>query len=299
MERMFTILGCLVILAVAPPATAEEPEQDRTPPGIGMGACVLPGGHTVPADGEIPWRGLESVGPPVTKVIGKSGVPAGVVRPVRWTENSDQGDILTPKNRMRTLNGLSLYFSSATGGFGFRLGYDRRLTPVLRLIAANEYMTYGPVQASRKLGEHLRPRGAASDPDIDAGGSYASILVEETNCAPRRIRGRALSSIRPSRRRLRGLPFGWIRPRYGVGGRVRRHKREDDRNGGDLLADSRIFHSPWAVMSSPALMFGFGKNKDLAVTTDGRYTVARFSDALGNPGDLSGFSLSIGAGRYF
>lgn len=297
MERMLTTLGCLVILAVAPPATAEEPEQDRTPPGVGMGACVLPGGHIVPTDGEIPWRGLESVGPPVTKVIGKSGVPAGVVRPVRWTEYSDQGDILSPKNRMRNLNGLSLYFSSATGGFGFRLGYDRRLSPVLRLIAANEYMTYGPVQASRKLGEHLRP-GVQRVTLISMPVGLMRQFWSKRRIVPHVGFGAGPYLRYDHRGGYGGYPSGGFGFGSGSAGEYAGINVRMTQWGGPVGGFPDISFTLGGYIVS-GFSVRFGKNKDLAVTTDGRYTVARFSDALGNPGDLSGFSLSIGAGRYF
>ncbi len=40
-------------------------------------------------------------------------------------------------------NRLSAYFSSASGGFGFRFAYDRRLSPTLRFTAGPEFLTYG------------------------------------------------------------------------------------------------------------------------------------------------------------
>ena len=42
-----------------------------------------------------------------------------------------------------------------------------------------------------------------------------------------------------------------------------------------------------------------GEKKDMAVTVDGRYTIARVTDFLGNPGDFSGFALLLGIGKYF
>jgi hypothetical protein len=43
----------------------------------------------------------------------------------------------------------------------------------------------------------------------------------------------------------------------------------------------------------------FGADRDLALTVSGRYGYARFSDALGSPGDFSGVSLAVGFGKYF
>ena len=43
----------------------------------------------------------------------------------------------------------------------------------------------------------------------------------------------------------------------------------------------------------------FGAKKNLALTIEGRYTLARFIDAMGSPGDFSGLSLAIGFGKAF
>jgi hypothetical protein len=42
-----------------------------------------------------------------------------------------------------------------------------------------------------------------------------------------------------------------------------------------------------------------GAKKDPALTFEGRYTMAQFVDALGSPGDFSGFSLAVGFGKAF
>ena len=42
-----------------------------------------------------------------------------------------------------------------------------------------------------------------------------------------------------------------------------------------------------------------GENKDFALSLSGRYTLARFTDTLGHPGDLGGPSLAVGFGKYF
>ena len=55
MRRTLTILACLGAVAAATSLAAEGPPPERTLPGVGMGACVLPGGHSVPTDAEMPW----------------------------------------------------------------------------------------------------------------------------------------------------------------------------------------------------------------------------------------------------
>lgn len=296
MRRTLTILACLGAVAAATSLAAEGPPSERTLPGVGMGACVLPGGHSVPTDAEMPWIGPDFT-PPVTTGFGRSGVPANLVRPVRWTEDANQGDILRPRNSLRALNGLSLYFSSATGGFGFRLGYDRRLSPVLRLIAANEYMTYGPLQASQKLGEHLRP-----------GVQRVTLISMPVGL---------LRQFGVKRRIVPHVGFGagpYVRydHRGGYGGYTTGELGFGTGSAGGyrgINVGITQFGGPIGGFPDISLTLGgyvlsgcsvrFGEHGNLAVTTDGRYTLARFSDALGNPGDLSGFSLSIGVGKYF
>lgn len=59
---------------------------------------------------------------------------------------------------MSTLNRFRTYFSSASGGFGLRIGYDRRVRPDLRLTAGTEMLTYGYAKAADILGADL-PEG--------------------------------------------------------------------------------------------------------------------------------------------
>ncbi len=296
MRRVLTSLICFGVLAAASSPGAEETDT-FTPPGAGVGACVIQDGNGVSADGEIPWKGSDMMVPSVSTGFGKLGVPSEGVRPVRWTEYAEEGDILMPQSGMRNKNGLSLYFSSATGGFGFRMGYDRRLSPVLRLIAGNEYMTYGPLQALKKLGEHLRP-GVQRVTLI----SMPVGLLRQFGVEKRIVPHVGFGAGPYVRFDHRGGYGGFLSGGLGIGTGL---------GGGNSGMGVRLSQlgSPVDGFSDISFTMGgyilsgfnvrFGENKDLAVTTDGRYTLARFSDALGNPGDLSGFSLSIGVGKYF
>ena len=211
------ILACLGAATAATSLAAKGPDPERTLTGVGMGACVLPGGHGVATDAEMPWI-VSNLTPSVTTGFGRSGVPADlVVRPVRWTENANQGVILPPGNSLRDMNGLSLYFSSATGGFGFRMGYDRRLSPVLAADCGKRIYDVRTASGFAEARRTSASRGAACNPHIDACRLAAAIRGEETNRAPRRFRRRTLSSIRPSRR-IRGLRHRRSGLRYGVGG---------------------------------------------------------------------------------
>lgn len=42
-----------------------------------------------------------------------------------------------------------------------------------------------------------------------------------------------------------------------------------------------------------------GGDRDLAITLAGRYSVTRFTDAIGNPSYFSSLSLAVGFGKYF
>jgi len=55
-------------------------------------------------------------------------------------------------NRPPDLNRLNAFFSSASGGFGFRMAFDRRLSSTLRFTAGPEFLTYGLQQSLAKLG---------------------------------------------------------------------------------------------------------------------------------------------------
>ena len=50
---------------------------------------------------------------------------------------------------------------------------------------------------------------------------------------------------------------------------------------------------------SSGLNIRLGEQKDFALTLEGRYTLAHFTNALGSPGDFSGLSLAVGFGKYF
>ena len=51
--------------------------------------------------------------------------------------------------------------------------------------------------------------------------------------------------------------------------------------------------------ASSGLNIRLGEQKDFALTLEGRYTLAHFTNALGSPGDFSGLSLAVGFGKYF
>jgi hypothetical protein len=190
------------------------------------------------------------------------------------------------------LNRFRAYFSSASGGFGVRIGYDRKINSDLRLTAGTEMLTYGYPKAADILGAQL----------------------------PANV----------TRITLISLPFG-IQQQFGTENRVIPHvglaagpilrfdhhptlapgfypTYADLRTRGTTL-NFGISGNPFADYPTMSLTFGgfvetgtdirLGEDRDFSLTLAGRYGLARFSDALGNPGDFSGFSLSLGFGKYF
>jgi hypothetical protein len=190
------------------------------------------------------------------------------------------------------LNRFRAYFSSASGGFGLRIGYDRRFRPDLRLTAGTELLTYGYHRASDILGAQL----------------------------PANVTRITLVSV----------PFG-IQQQFGSGNRVVPHigiavgpiirfdhhpglapgfyPSNTDVRTGWRSSSLELTIRPFEDFPRLSLTLGgfveagtdvrLGANRDLSLTVAGRYGLARFPDALGNPGDFSGLSLSVGFGKYF
>ena len=190
------------------------------------------------------------------------------------------------------LNRFRAYFSSASGGFGLRISYDRRIRSDLRLTAGTEALTYGYRRASDVLGAQLSPN--------------------------------------VTRITLMSLPFG-IQQQFGSSNRVIPHigvaagpvlrfdhhpglapgfypSYTDFRTGrGSSSLDIAI--RPFEDFPTMSLTVGgfveagtdvrLGTDRDLSLTVTGRYSLTRFPDALGQPGDFSGMSFSVGFGKYF
>ena len=190
------------------------------------------------------------------------------------------------------LNRFRAYFSSASGGFGLRIGYDRRVGSDLRLTAGTELLTYGYRRASDILGAQL----------------------------PKNV----------TRITLISMPFG-IQQQFGSGNRVIPHigvaagpvVRFDhhpnlgpgfypsytDIRTGRRSSSLDLSIRPFEEFPTMSLTLGgfveagadvrLGAQRDLSLTIAGRYGVARFTDTLGEPGDFSGMSFSVGFGKYF
>ena len=227
-----------------------------------------------------------------------------VVPPVLRDKSSpvwpDQSDIKMDESpNLSSLNGLSGYFSSATGGFGFRFGYVRRVTPVTRLTAGMEFLTYGFQQALKRLGS-----------DMPAGVTRVT-LVSIPVGLQRQFRqdGRVVPFVGLGAGPYFRFDHQAVSTGYYPGGISFSGGSSYLRNGGQSSALGLGIGLPFeGAPTISATLGGYvgsgldirvGADQDFAITLDGRYTLARFTEALGSPGDLSGFSLGIGFGRYF
>ena len=212
----------------------------------------------------------------------------------------DQSDIMMDESpNLSSLNGLSGYFSSATGGFGFRFGYGRRVTPVTRLTAGMEFLTYGFQQTLKRLGS-----------DLPAGVTRVT-LVSIPVGLQRQFRqdGRVVPFVGLGAGPYFRFDHQAVSTGYYPGGISFSGGSSYLRNGDQSSALGLRIGLPFeGAPTISATLGGYvgsgldirvGADQDFAITLDGRYTLARFTEALGSPGDLSGFSLGIGFGRYF
>ncbi len=200
-------------------------------------------------------------------------------------------------NAVELLNHLGFFFSTASGGFGFRINYDHALSPHIRLTASPEFLTYGLLKAQ-------------------------SILRDLMPASTTRITLIAL----PIGLQRHFAPTSRINPYVGFGAgpivRLDHRARQPGyypynypgfsgtfRNGRNQLGVTVPLSLDELDFPSTSLTLGghvasgmnihFGAKKDLALTIEGRYTLARFVDALGSPGDFSGFSAAVGFGKAF
>lgn len=211
----------------------------------------------------------------------------------------EQGDVLLPQ-RSPMLNGLSGFFSSATGGVGFRIGYDRRLSPVVRFIAGTELLTYGYEQSIARLGSAM-PANVSRITLVSLPVGLQRQFAAEGRLVPHIGFGagpilRFDHQLGPS-----GFYPGGVGFNAGVGSLGQGLGYSD---GMDLSIGLPIDDFPQLSLTvggfvASGMDIRLGENKDLALTVDGRYSLTYFTDMLGSPGDFSGFSLAIGFGKYF
>ena len=192
------------------------------------------------------------------------------------------------------LNRLSAFFSSASGGFGFRLNFDRRLSPRLRLTAGPEMLTYGLLKSLDLLGEDM-PENTTRITLLALPLGLQRQFTPKSRVVPHVGFGAGPLLRFDHRPTLAGSsPFG-----YGGSIRTSVGYPYNALQVGLPLDDFPQTSLTLGGFVSSGLNIRFGEQKDLALTVEGRYPLARFTDTLGSPGDFSGLSLAVGFGKYF
>ena len=193
------------------------------------------------------------------------------------------------------LNHLGVFFSTASGGFGFRINYDRKLSSHARLIASPEFLTYGFSKSQSILGDQM--------PGATTRISLMALPIGLQHHFSSK------SSVNPyfgfGAGPLLRLDHRSPRPGYyNYGNAGLRGAFADGRN--TLGATVPLYLDDFPSMSltvgghlAAGLNIQLGQKKDIALTLEGRYTLARFTDALGAAGDFSGYSLAVGFGKAF
>lgn len=192
------------------------------------------------------------------------------------------------------LNRLSAYFSTASGGFGFRMSFDRRISPYLRALIAPEFLTYSFVRSAQILGNQM-PANTTRITLFQLPIGLQHQISSKSRVVPHLGFG-----VGPILRFDHRSPRPGYYPNnagFGVG-----YQNGQDALGftfPTLTEDYPDLSLTLGGHASAGLSFKLGEKKDLGVSIEGRYTLARFTDALGSPGDFSGFSLGIGFGKQF
>jgi hypothetical protein len=310
MRKTYTVVLALALLTSAVSIAAEEaaqtPDGRAQEEGVAIGIQIPPTGP-----GEMgvhgPRSGFDSPtwqGPGsdllITPNRGRFGARVGASQRLTPPGYPEDGNLMmNPSSRAPNLNGLSGFFSSATGGIGFRIGYDRRLSPVVRLMAGTELLTYGYRQSTDKLGEQM-PAGVDRITLISFPVGLQRQFAADATIVPHI--GFGVGPI------LRfDHQIGPISSYPGVGfnaGIGNAYQGRGRAGGMDLTVALPIDDFPQLSLTVGGFAAaGFdillGEDKDYAVTVDGRYNLAHFTETLGNPGSFSGPSLAIGFGKYF
>lgn len=193
------------------------------------------------------------------------------------------------------LNNMGLFFSTASGGFGFRINYDRKLSPQLRFIASPEFLTYGLLKAASILGDQM-PEGTTRVTLISI-----PIGLQRQFASKSRLNPHIGFGVGPMMRLDHRSPRPGYYPYNSLG---IDNTFGNGRNSLGLSVPLYLDDFPRTSLTlgghvASGLNIRLGAKKDLALTLEGRYTLARFVDELGSPGNFSGLSLAIGFGKAF
>ena len=195
---------------------------------------------------------------------------------------------------IKMLNHIGIFFSTASGGFGSRINYDHKISPHTRFMASPEFLTYGLSRARAILGD-LMPLNTTRITLITIPIGLQRHFAPTSRINPHIGFGFG-PIIRLDHRSHR---LGYYGNNLGLDRIVRNRQ-----NSLNLTVPLSIDDFPSTSLTlgghlASGLNIHFGAKKNLALTIEGRYTLARFADALGSPGDFSGLSLAIGFGKAF
>ena len=195
---------------------------------------------------------------------------------------------------MELLNHIGIFFSTASGGFGSRINYDHKVSPNTRFTASPEFLTYSLSRSRAILGD-LMPLGTTRITLITIPIGLQRHFAPTSRINPHIGFGFG-PIIRLDHRSHR---LGYYGNNLGLDRIVRnRH------NSLNLTVPLTFDDFPSTSLTlgghlASGLNIHFGSKKELALTIEGRYTLAQFADMLGSPGDFSGFSAAIGFGKAF
>lgn len=195
---------------------------------------------------------------------------------------------------MELLNHIGIFFSTASGGFGSRINYDHKISPHTRFTSSPEFLTYSLSKARAILGD-LMPSGTTRITLITV-----PIGLQRHFAPTSRINPHIGFGVGPIiRLDHRSHRLGYYGNNLGLDRIVRNRQ-----NSLNLTVPLTLNDFPSTSLTlgghlASGLNIHFGAKKNLALTIEGRYTLARFADALGSPGDFSGFSAAIGFGKGF
>ena len=243
--------------------------------------------------GPFPWAGMDRLIVPESPFAQTGRLDRA--RPVGMEGLPMASDLmLAPSPTQMLKNGLSAHFSSLTGGFGFRIGYDRRLSPTTRLIAGTEFVTYGPRQSLKKLGA-----------DLPANVTGVTLLATPVGLqrqynTRKRVVPHIGFGVGPYvRLDHQAGPTSYYPGSIGLSGGTLGGQGGYNASIGLPIDDFPAVSLTLGGFAAAGFDIRLGEKKELALTVDGRYTLARFVDALGSPGNLGGPGLAIGIGKYF
>ena len=300
--RLFLLaaLVCLPVTASSEPNFEPSPQKSKSQ----LSGSITNGVIDINSNGKIkihipegtltlPTDSLSTVskgpsGPYAPCILGSPGqsVPGNPVR---------LSPVYTPlPDPIKMLNHIGIFFSTASGGFGSRINYDHKISPHTRFTASPEFLTYSLFRASTILGD-LMPLGTTRITLITIPIGLQRHFAPTSRINPHIGFGFG-PIIRLDHRSHR---LGYYGNNLGLDRIVRNRQ-----NSLNLTVPLTLDDFPHTSLTlgghlASGLNIHFGAKKELALTIEGRYTLARFADALGSPGDFSGFSAAIGFGKAF